>query len=208
LNYPHEIVAPLHQLLTGLSQQGELHLGEVQADLRQTSYLLGAAIDKLGKSFIGIHEAMVAQQALLVSQACAPAAVPLAPALQDRLTQLQAQSRMHADAAITALQFEDMTAQLIGRIAGHVESLQTVLGTLGAGAGALSAHRGSGAGLNVAAGDDATGTPERPDTPDAAVAAVLASLNRVLDAHGANAPSVAKKTVAQTHMDSGDIELF
>lgn len=187
MNTTQTIAVPLQQLLAGLSHQGERHLGEVQADLRQTTYLLGAAIEKLGKSFIGIHESMLAQQALLAAQVSRDPAVTQANlALLARLTQLQDRSRAHADAAITALQFEDMTGQLIGRIVGHVDSLQSMLGTLGTGAAALTGE----------------------NAPNAAIAAVLASLNGMLDAQSAEAPSVAKKAVAQTHMDSGDIELF
>lgn len=195
MNALRDMVAPLRDLLDGLSSQGERHLGEVQADLRQTTDLLSAAIEKLGNSFMGIHESMAAQQALLAQQVYAQTNEVLSAAeLQERLAQIQERGRVHANAAMTALQFEDMTGQLIGRIVGHVESLQTVLGALGDGAAALP---------DVTT-DGIRGTEENSG---AAVTTVLTSLNRVLDGQEA-APSVARKAVAQTHLDSGDIELF
>lgn len=203
---PRTLVAPLHALLTGLSVQGERHLGEVQADLRQTTDLLGAAIDKLGKSFAGIHETMLAQQALLMTpfDARGDGVLPQ-DVLWERLTQLQAQGHLHANAAMTALQFEDMTGQLIGRIAGHVESLQALLGALGGSTAKMTMQDGA-----VSESGSAAGAPGSDTDTDAgdAIATLLASLNRVLQDQDAAAPTVARKTVAQTHMDSGDIELF
>ncbi len=72
----------------------------VRADLVQLEILLKEAIAKLSSGFIGAHEALARQQSLdghldpeceaLVAKACA-----------------------HLDSALTALQFEDIAAQLI-----------------------------------------------------------------------------------------------
>ena len=49
-------------LLSNLSDHGTQHLTEIETDLVQTSFLLGEAIQKLGASFMAIHEAVTAQQ--------------------------------------------------------------------------------------------------------------------------------------------------
>jgi hypothetical protein len=161
----NDFAAQLQHLLAALSRQGDAHLTEVGTDLQQTAFLLREAIEKLSKSFMGIHESVTAQHVLIASLA---ASTELPPALQAGLEALQQQSQAHVDAAITGLQFQDMTSQLIGRIVGHVTSLHSLLAAL----------------------------------------AMLASVNRMLDEKARVQQSVSRKAVAQTHMESGDIELF
>jgi len=55
-------VAELRRLLTAVSEHGKQHLLEVEADLMQTMFLLSGAIEKLGASFMAIHEAVTTQQ--------------------------------------------------------------------------------------------------------------------------------------------------
>lgn len=177
-----DIAPRLAHLLAAISEIGDRHLDEVQTDLRQTAFLLAGAIDKLGQSFIGMHEAGMAQQALIASLADGAS---ITPALRAALAALQQKSQLHADVAITALQFQDMTNQLIGRVTGHVDSLKTVLGDIRRDAG-------------VRAADDDT----------VAVLATLNAVNLLLDEKNASLQDVSRRAVAQTHMESGDIELF
>ncbi|MBC7513123.1 MAG: chemotaxis protein [Herminiimonas sp.] len=172
----------LHHLLGALALQSGRHLSEVETDLQQTGTLLSEAIEKLGNSFIGMHAAVVAQNALIGTL---QGEAMLSPQLTARLVQLQADSNAQVNAGVTALQFHDMTGQLLGRIASHVASLRNVLEGVGATRIAL-------------AGADS----------DACALAVLGLANRILDEKITVVDSVAPKAVAQTHLESGDIELF
>lgn len=179
---PCSLALQLQHLLGALAQQGNQHLAEVQTDLQQTGFLLAEAIDKLGKSFVGMHAAVAAQQAIVDGL---QAGTQASPAQHARLVALQQEATVHVNAAITALQFQDMTSQLIGRIVGHVDSLHETLAEVGT------------AGATLTQASD-----------DAGALTVLASVNRSLDERGSMLDRVARKAVAQTHMDSGDIELF
>jgi len=52
----------VRHLLSNLSDHGTQHLAEIETDLVQTNILLAEAIQKLGASFMAIHEAVSAQQ--------------------------------------------------------------------------------------------------------------------------------------------------
>ena len=178
----HGLARELQQLLAALALQSGRHLSEVETDLRQTDTLLSEAIEKLGNSFIGMHAAVVAQNALVASM---QEEAGLSPQLAAKLAQMQADSRAQVNAGVTALQFHDMTGQLLGRIASHVASLRDVLEGVGATGQALADH-----------------------DSDARALAVLGCANRILKEKSTVVDSVAPKAVAQTHLQSGDIELF
>ncbi len=183
MTQPNSLALQLQNLLGAVSQQSERHLAEVETDLQQTGALLAEAIEKLGASFIGIHTAVAAQQTLICSL---QDDLPLTPQARAALAQLQADAGAQVNAAVTALQFHDMTGQLLGRIASHVASLRDVLEGVGATGMALAAA----------------------DAGDAEALAVLASANRMLEEKSTVVDGVARKAVAQTHLESGDIELF
>ena len=178
----HTLARELQQLLAALSLQSDRHLSEVETDLHQTDTLLSEAIEKLGNSFIGMHACLVAQTALIDNL---PESATASPQQKAKLAQLQADSSAWVNAGATALQFHDMTGQLLGRIASHVTNLREVLEGVGATGGALT-----------------------DNDSDVRALAVRASANRLLDAKGTVADGVARKAVAQTHLASGDIELF
>jgi hypothetical protein len=168
-------------LLSNLSGHGAQHLTEVETDLMQTSILLGEAIEKLGASFMAIHEAVTAQQQeieLLLSGA-APA-----PEIAEKLKAKQAEIGQHVNAAVTGLQFQDMTNQLIGRTVKRVTGLREVLDGVG------------------------SGSSDIPEGSAEEIVETLNSINMVLEAQSAKLESALWKAVCQTHMDSGDIELF
>ncbi len=79
----------------------------LQDDLLQLDLLLKEAIAKLSTSFIGAHEALARQQALPDHDN--PECVALAKVASE-----------HLDAALTALQFEDIASQLIASARRHV----------------------------------------------------------------------------------------
>jgi hypothetical protein len=169
-------------LLSNLSGHGTQHLTEVETDLVQTSFLLAQAIEKLGASFMSIHQAVEAQQGaidLLLSGA------PLTPEIADRLKARREEIGQHVNAAVTGLQFQDMTSQLIGRTVKRVIGLRELLDGVGSGSSGLPAE---------------ANLEEMVSTLD--------SLNAVLEEQSVKLESALWKAVCQTHMESGDIELF
>ncbi len=170
------------QLLSGVSDHGAQHLNEVQTDLTQTSFLLGEAIEKLGASFMAIHAAVCAQQDtvdLLVAGA-APT-----PEIAEKLQVMQGEIGRHVNAAVTGLQFQDMTSQLIDRTVKRVTGLRDVLGALGSG-----------------------GSGVLPESDTGEIVDLLKNINALLEEQSIRLESVSWKAVSQTHMESGDIELF
>jgi len=170
------------RLLTSLSDHGNQHLTEVETDLVQTTYLLSEAIDKLGASFMAIHDGISAQKELVDLLLDGTAATPES---QERIKALQDEVARHVNAAVTGLQFQDMTSQLIGRTVRRIAGLRDVLGAVGA----------SSAGMASECKQEET-------------AAALSEISKALEEQSAKLESVLWKAVSQTHMESGDIELF
>ena len=169
-------------LLSNLSDHGTRHLTEIETDLAQTSFLLGEAIEKLGASFMAIHEAVSAQQetiGLLLSGTVST------PEIAGRIKARHDEIGRHVNAAVTGLQFQDMTSQLIGRTVKRVTGLREVLGSLGS--------RSSGM---------------LPESDMEEIIATLNNINKTLEEQSVKLESALWKAVCQTHMESGDIELF
>lgn len=175
-------IAELRGLLSAVSDHGQQHLVEVEADLLQTTYLLLAAVDKLSASFMAIHAAVSEQQQAL-------AVVMSEHGLEmAQLPQLKAYEQKIAnevDIAVSALQFQDMTSQLLTRTIKRVNGLKGLLQE-------LSAH-----GDNV-----------EPDQEHAEIASFLAQLSKNLHAGSHALSGGLRRSVDQQHMDSGEIELF
>jgi hypothetical protein len=169
------------RLLSGVSVHGDQHLAEVERDLVQMDVLLDEAIKKLCTSFMAIHHAVDLQQEALNSLLADN--IP-APEYAARFETLRGEINQHVGAAVTGLQFQDMTSQLIGRMVRHLAGLRNVFGAL-----------------------DTNGT----DLPESGNEALLAMLNHISDRVGAHCTELAdgvRCTVNQRHMNSGDIELF
>ncbi|MES2932075.1 MAG: chemotaxis protein [Pseudomonadota bacterium] len=170
------------RLLSGVSDHGIKHLVEVEADLLQTTLLLGEAIQKLGSSFMSIHAAVCAQQDAVkqLLNGVAPSPESIA-----NLNNLHEEIGQHVNAAVTGMQFQDMTSQLIDRTMKRVMGLREFLGTLGSG----------GAGM-------------LPESDNEEIVALLSSINMALAIQSLELKTVLRKAVNQNHLDSGDIELF
>jgi hypothetical protein len=172
----------IKRFITSVSDQGSQHLTEVETDLVQTTFLLGEAIQKLGASFMAIHEAVCSQQetvdVLLAGGMPKPESIERLKAIQDEIGK-------HVNAAVTGLQFQDMTSQLIGRTVRRVSGLREVLNLVGQ----------SSAGL-------------QPESDTEEIVAYLNEINKVMEEHTTKLESVLWKAVRQTHMESGDVELF
>lgn len=170
------------QLLSGVSDHGNAHLLEVETDLAQTTLLLGEAIEKLGVSFMALHAAITSEQGeidLIVS------AGNVSDESVKRLKMLQQDISRHIGSAVTSLQFQDLTSQLISRTLQRCEGLREVLGTLGV------------------VGNDMEHDGESDD-----LSALLRETTLRLEKQSADLKSLLRKAVHQKHLDSGDIELF
>ncbi len=172
----------IKRLLSGVSDHGKRHLTEVETDLIQTELLLEEAIDKLTSSFMAIHGAVGARHdsiALLLAGGT--------PSAEQRalLEGMSDEVGAHVNAAITSMQFQDMTSQLIDRTLKRVTGLREFLGTLGA-------H----------------GADVLPDSGSEEIVELLGKVSMALAIQSLELRSVLRKAVNQQHMDSGDIELF
>ena len=170
------------QLLAGVSDHGNEHLIELETDLVQTTILLAEAIEKLGASFLALHTAVSSQQdeinVLISSGGASDESI-------DRLKIIQGDIALHINAAVTSLQFQDLTSQLISRTVQRSVGLREVLSSLGV------------------VGD---GIPHDGDVDEIAI--LLKSMSVTLESQSVELKSVLRKAVSQKHLDSGDIELF
>lgn len=176
-----QLGAQLKHLLSNLSDHGTQHLTEVETDLMQTSFLLGEAIEKLGASFMAIHDAVSAQQASIDQLLSGTAPTP---DLAEQLRLRQAEIGLHVNAAVTGLQFQDLTNQLLGRTVQRVAGLREVLDGIGARCPGIS------------------------ESSAEEIVKTLTTINEVLEEQSVKLESALWKAVCQTHMESGDIELF
>lgn len=170
------------QLLAGVSDHGNAHLLEVETDLVQTTILLGEAIEKLGVSFLALHTAISKQQDeinLILSSGVA------SDERVNKIKLIQGDIAAHINAAVTCLQFQDLTSQLISRTLQRCAGLREVLGNLGI------------------VGD---GIPQEGSTDEIAMA--LNETTVRLETQSTNLKEILRKAVTQKHLDSGDIELF
>lgn len=170
------------RLLSGVSIHGRRHLTEVESDLLQTELLLEEAIDKLTGSFMAVHAAVGARQ-----EAIDRLLAGATPTPQDRelLSSMSGEVGLHVNTAITSMQFQDMTAQLIERTLRRVSGLRDFLGT-------LSEH-----GADIA-----------PETDSDEIVDRLGKVSMALAIQSLELRSMLRRSVNQKHLESGDVELF
>lgn len=177
-----EMQRHMERLITELSDLGSRHLNEAETDLGQTGILLEEAIAKLSSAFMQLHEAVRAQQEQVEHML---AAVPDESADKQKLRALCDDIGNHVNEAITGLQFQDLTGQLIARTSTRLSGLREMLSEVNEMVGAIPED-----------GHEATATP--------ALRAVSASLS----VRSTALEELLRKSVLQHHMESGDIELF
>jgi len=175
-------IAEVRSLLDAVSEHGKQHLIEVDADLSQTTYLLGQAIEKLNSSFMAVHTAVTNQQKALE-----------ALMLQHQFTD-EEKNKINTfnqiigeevGVAITGLQFQDITNQLLVRAMTRVNGLKELLEEL----------HDHGGGINS-------------EYEHNEIAKLLEMMSDSLH-HGSHALSGGlRRSVEQKNMASGDIELF
>lgn len=172
-------------VLSDISGQGEYHLREVEEDLAQTHLLLTEAIAKLSRSFDGITKAVATHSQILdgLEREYAESNDGWEKKEVVALRCLSQDLTRHVGAAVTGLQFEDMTSQLIGRMQKRVEGMRTMLGLL-----------------------EVTGVPEKENGEEQDV--VLVQMSQQIRAESQRVDALLRKAVGQRHMESGEIELF
>jgi hypothetical protein len=170
------------RLLSGVSDHGRRHLTEVETDLVQTEVLLEEAIERLTASFMAIHQAVGARQ-----QAIDRLLAGATPSSDERahLSAMSGEIGAHVNSAITSMQFQDMTSQLIDRTLKRVTGLRDFLTTLGA-------H----------------GADIVPESGAEEIVDRLGQVSVALAIQSLELRSVLRKSVNQQHLESGDIELF
>ncbi len=169
------------RLLSGVSVHADQHLAEVESDLAQMNVLLDEAIRKLYASFMAIHHAVEQQHEALNGLQGGSMPVPECAA---RFETLRGEIGRHVGAAVTGLQFQDMTSQLIGRMAQHVAGLRDMCCALDADESALAGN-----------GNEA-------------LQGMLDRIGERVEARVSGLACGVRSTVNQRHMESGDVELF
>jgi hypothetical protein len=172
----------LRQLLTAVSDHGAQHLAEVVTDLNQTTYLLNGAIETLSASFMSIHTAVTAQQQE-IDTLLEAAEVPAKE--YQKVLVLRQKIAGDVNAAVTGLQFQDMTSQLITRVIKRVDGLRESLDAL--------AMHGEGMGAEH----------ERQE-----IVALLNEMSASLSIRNTDLVGGLAKSVAQKNMNAGEVELF
>lgn len=105
-------IEELRSLLVAVSEHGKQHLNEVEADLQQTAFLLSEAIEKLGCSFMAVYEMAREQENYMAELA---QKYQFTSEENSKLQEITEKIGTEVNSAVTGLQFQDLTSQLIQR---------------------------------------------------------------------------------------------
>ena len=175
-------ITELRSLLAAVSDHGKQHLVEVESDLQQTTFLLTEAIEKLGASFMAIHETVSKQQEVLSTLIKHH---QLEQADGGELQQLEQKIAQEVNSAVTGLQFQDMTSQLIARTIKRVNGLKELLEELASHADEIE-----------------------PNHEHEEIAKFLEGISHTLNTGSHALSGGLRRSVNQQDMATGDIELF
>lgn len=112
-----------------------LQAGHARAEIGQVVALLDDAIGRLGLAF-GRLDALIASQGALVQHAIAGGE----QALAGPLAEVAAQAQRETEQAVQALQFQDLSAQLLARLAERVDGFAELAELLRLPGPAMEAH--------------------------------------------------------------------
>ncbi len=172
----------LHVLLDELSVNGAQHLVQAETDLMQTNFLLSTAIEQLAASFMQINLQINAQHAelekLIHEKSLDQCHVATFSGFKEKIAD-------EINSVITALQFQDLTNQLLTKTMERLNGLRNALSE-------LSANESSDPAL-----DNHIAAQGR-----------LQKVNKNLCLTHGDLQAGLRKQVTQEHMESGDIELF
>jgi len=175
-------ITELRTLLGAVSDHGKQHLVEVEADLLQTTFLLSEAIEKLGASFMAVHDAVTKQQQTL------DALMAAHDFEKEETKQLEAFKQKigeEVNAAVTGLQFQDLTSQLIARTIKRVNGLKDLLEELASHSDEMD-----------------------PENEHKEIAKFLEDMSHSLHAGSHALSGGLRRSVNQQDMGTGEIELF
>lgn len=174
--------ASLQELLQNIAGNSSIYLSEIESDLLQINLLLMEAINKLGDNVVQIGQDVHHQQKLVrqltETGSCSPFAL-------EKLDELNQTMDNNVASVVTAMQFQDMTSQLLDKVLSRVAALQEVNEEMEKLAAEVSGAESEGDVQMMirAMGEDMT------------------SKRHELEGQHA-------ERVSQKHMDSGSIELF
>ncbi len=175
-------IAEVRSLLDAVSEHGKQHLIEVEADLSQTTYLLSKAIEKLDASFMAVHTAVTNQQKYLGTLMQKHQFTSSESSQTNMFNQIISEE---VGVAITGLQFQDITNQLLVRAIARVNGLKDLLEELHEHGGEIDS-----------------------DYEHYEIAKLLETMSDSLH-NGSHALSGGlRRSVEQQNMASGEIELF
>lgn len=177
-----EMQRHMERLITELSEHGCRHLNEAETDLGQTGILLEEAIAKLSSAFMSLHEAVRAQNEHVERML---STVPAGSEDKEKLRMLCQDIGERVNQAVTGLQFQDLTGQLIARTSKRIAGVRDMLNEVNQMVGAIPA-----------------------DGPEESTAPALRAVSASLTVRSTALEEVLRKSVLQHHMESGDIELF
>ncbi len=178
----------LKLLLSDISSHSSRHLKEIQSDLVQTNLLLDEAITQLTGSFEGIAKEVSAYQEAMISL-LPHDSMERTPDELDRILHMGDVNKiltLHINSAVTRLQFEDITSQLIRRAARRVDGLREMLECL------------SQAALEEL--EDEKERSRKVDWLEELLEGVLVKSQLIDDQ--------LRRAVAQRRLDCGEVELF
>ena len=177
-------ITELRHLLYTVAEHGGQHLSEVEADLHHTSFLLGEAIEKLGVSFMAVHEAVMEQQQYLDNMI---AQHRLPEEIKSDIQRYRQHIGNEVDRVVTGLQFHDLTTQLNARTVKRVSGLRSLFEQL-------------------LAEWDAMATEFKYE--DQCIANLLTKMSESLDKGSVALEGGLRQPVKQQDMACGEIDLF
>lgn len=131
----------LQELLLNVAGNGFFHLSDIEGDLLQINLLLMEAINKLGDNVVAIGQ-VVERQQVMIRQLVA--AGNCSPFVAEKLDDLGGVLDGNISEVVTAMQFQDMTAQLLDKVLSRVDGLQSMLGVIEKLASDISTANGDG----------------------------------------------------------------
>lgn len=180
-----KVIKELRRLFLEVGSVGEHHLSKVEADLIQTDVLLDEAISSLTTSFSKMYAVIQKQQEeidLLLSGKKAATPENLL-----HLSELRQEINTHINAMVTGMQFQDMTSQLLERIVRRVNGLRDTLSVVGDNGKKLQMER---------------------QMTDEQLAVMVDAMLQSMEQKMSNLETILWRSVRQTRMESGDIDLF
>jgi hypothetical protein len=172
----------LRSLLAAVSDHGKQHLVEVEADLLQTTFLLTEAIEKLGISFMAVHQAVTEQQLVL---SAVMKQHQFDAEETKKLEDFKLKIGEEVNAAVTGLQFQDLTSQLLVRTIKRVNGLKDLFNELGHHSDSID-----------------------PEHEHEEIVKFLEEMSQSLHVGSHALSGGLRRSVAQQDMSTGDIELF